>query len=152
METKKKEQNTKAEAETFAATVKGMNRDDQLMLNGFLLGLGAAKISDSSRAIAGFLFTTSRGFQAPFPRSPRTTAKAPGAKPPKQAMHYSKLAAAGPGEFRRNGKSWQAQGQKVLPEASPCTGRGRRVVFSDERQKKSGVALRFGTKAAQKRR
>lgn len=30
METKKKEQNTKAEAETFAATVKGMNRDDQL--------------------------------------------------------------------------------------------------------------------------
>ena len=34
METKKKEQNTKAEAETFA---------DQLMLNGFLLGLGAAK-------------------------------------------------------------------------------------------------------------
>lgn len=31
METKKKEQNTKAEAETFAATVKGMNRDDQLM-------------------------------------------------------------------------------------------------------------------------
>lgn len=43
METKKKEQNTKAEAETFAATVKGMNRDDQLMLNGFLLGLGAAK-------------------------------------------------------------------------------------------------------------
>lgn len=42
METKKKEQNTKA-AETFAATVKGMNRDDQLMLNGFLLGLGAAK-------------------------------------------------------------------------------------------------------------
>lgn len=35
METKKKEQNTKAEAETFAATVKGMNRDDQLMLNGF---------------------------------------------------------------------------------------------------------------------
>ena len=32
METKKKEQNTKAEAETFAATVKGMNRDDQLML------------------------------------------------------------------------------------------------------------------------
>jgi hypothetical protein len=67
-------------------------------------------------------------------------------------MHYSKLAAAGPGEFRQNGKSWQAQGQKVLPEASPCTGRGRRVVFSDERQKKSGVALRFGTKAAQKRR
>lgn len=43
METKKKEQNTKAEAETFAATVKGMNRDDQLMLNGFFLGLGAAK-------------------------------------------------------------------------------------------------------------
>lgn len=43
METMKKEQNTKAEAETFAATVKGMNRDDQLMLNGFLLGLGAAK-------------------------------------------------------------------------------------------------------------
>lgn len=43
METKKKEQNTKAEAETFAATVKGMNRDDQLTLNGFLLGLGAAK-------------------------------------------------------------------------------------------------------------
>lgn len=37
METKKKEQNTKAEAETFAATVKGMNRDDQLMLNGFLM-------------------------------------------------------------------------------------------------------------------
>lgn len=33
METKKKEQNTKAEAETFAATVKGMNRDDQLMLD-----------------------------------------------------------------------------------------------------------------------
>lgn len=32
METKKKEQNTKAEAETFAATVKGMNRDDQLKL------------------------------------------------------------------------------------------------------------------------
>lgn len=31
METKKKEQNTKAEAETFAATVKGMNRDDQLI-------------------------------------------------------------------------------------------------------------------------
>lgn len=30
METKKKEQNTKAEAETFAATVKGMNRDEQL--------------------------------------------------------------------------------------------------------------------------
>ena len=50
METKKKEQNTKAEAETFAATVKGMNRDDQL-------------------------------------------------------MHYSKLVAAGPGEFRQNGKS-----------------------------------------------
>lgn len=34
METKKKEQNTKAEAETFAATVKGMNRDDQLMETG----------------------------------------------------------------------------------------------------------------------
>lgn len=33
METKKKEQNTKAEAETFAATVKGMNRDDQLRLH-----------------------------------------------------------------------------------------------------------------------
>lgn len=33
METKKKEQNTKAEAETFAATVKGMNRDDQLLLH-----------------------------------------------------------------------------------------------------------------------
>lgn len=32
METKKKEQNTKAEAETFAATVKGMNRDDQLKM------------------------------------------------------------------------------------------------------------------------
>ena len=43
METKKKEQNTKAEAETFAATVKGMNRDDQLMLNGFLLRRGPAK-------------------------------------------------------------------------------------------------------------
>lgn len=39
METKKKEQNTKAEAETFAATVKGMNRDDQLKLAAWLDGL-----------------------------------------------------------------------------------------------------------------
>ena len=67
-------------------------------------------------------------------------------------MHYSKLAAAGPGGFRQNGKSWQAQGQKVLPEASPCTGRGRRVVFSDERQKKIRRCVTFwnqsGTKTA----
>lgn len=39
METKKKEQNTKAEAETFAATVKGMNRDDQLMSVQSMIGI-----------------------------------------------------------------------------------------------------------------
>lgn len=43
METKKKEQNTKAEAETFAATVKGMNRDDQLNLTRTVKG----KVTDT---------------------------------------------------------------------------------------------------------
>lgn len=54
METKKKEQNTKAEAETFAATVKGMNRDDQLMpSSGAADTVTAVRVYDNNDSLAG---------------------------------------------------------------------------------------------------
>lgn len=62
METKKKEQNTKAEAETFAATVKGMNRDDQLMLpDTALTGEGI----DASYGGDGFWFNNGAAERCP---------------------------------------------------------------------------------------